>query len=82
MSLRDLLTAVRRAARRHRWHRWRYVKGRFNVYEACDRCRARRVTLGRGGYQPIDRDWLFQFRPGLAEQSGLVVGSVITVVPR
>lgn len=64
------------------WHRWRFVRGSFNVYEACATCAARRVILGQGGYQPIDRDWLFQFRPELADESGLIVGRVITVEPQ
>ena len=41
-------------------HKWRFSHGKFNRYYECTRacCTKRSVTRGRGGYQPIDRDWL------------------------
>ena len=49
----------RKPSSRCRWfHRWRYVWGTHNRYFKCARCPARQARLGRGGYQPIDMEWL------------------------
>jgi hypothetical protein len=46
-------------------HRWRHDHGAFNRYYECRRCRMRRVTLGRGGYQPVAIWWLDRSEPPL-----------------
>lgn len=42
----------------HLFHRWKYSHGNFNMYYECTKCPRRKIVLGMGGYQPINRDWL------------------------
>ena len=39
-------------------HNWKYIKGNFNKYYECSKCRSRKIIEGRGGYQPIDTNWV------------------------
>ncbi|HUU86158.1 MAG TPA: hypothetical protein VMX17_00225 [Candidatus Glassbacteria bacterium] len=40
------------------FHKWKIIKGDFNKYYECPKCKKRKVIKGTGGYQPIDEKFI------------------------